>query len=54
MACMYHGADMKFARSKFCRGLNPMGGQAGASLRLLPAVCKRMSLFRPLCKPEQA
>ena len=54
MACVYHGADMKVARSKSCRGLSPMGGQASASLRLLLAVCKRMSPFRPLCKPVQA
>ena len=54
MACAYHGADIKFARSKSCRGVSPMGGQASASLRLLLAVCKGMSPFRPLCKPERA
>lgn len=37
IACAYQGADMKLARSKFCKGPRPLGGHIGTCTRLLLA-----------------
>ena len=37
IACAYQGAEMKLARSKFCKGPRPLGGQVDSCTRLLLA-----------------